>query len=138
MNEIVSFTKVTLSRPARVCPRRSDKSSVAKARSYTFVSSPLPLAKDRTIHTLSRGMMARNEPIHGLEGNRTSFIVVGVLTDKNQGLTELDITENPLQVRSAICFRVSSSKKTRTEIGMKISSAFNPSSDRAPTGQKEV
>ena len=83
-------------------------------------------------------MMARNEPIYGLEGNGTSFIVVGVLTDKNQGLTELDITENPLQVRSAICFRVSSSKKTRTEIGMKISSVFNPSSDRAPTGQKEV
>ena len=97
MNGIVSLTKVTLSRPARVCPRRSDRSSVAKARSYTFVSSSLPPAKDRTIHTLSRGMMARNEPMDGLEGNRTSLIAVNALTDKNQGLTELDIMEDPLQ-----------------------------------------
>jgi len=95
LNGIVSRTKVTLSRPARVGPRRSDKSSVAKARSYTFVSSSLPLAKDRPIHTLSRGMMARNEPIDGLEGNRASFIVANALTDKNQGLIELDIMENP-------------------------------------------
>ena len=29
-------------------------------------------------------------------------------------------------------------KETRTESGIKISNAFNPSSDRAPTGQKEV
>jgi hypothetical protein len=88
---------VTLSRPAGVCPRRRDKSSVAKARSYSFVScSPLP-ANDETIHTLSRGMMARNEPIDGLGGNRTSFIVVNALTDKNQGLAKLDIMENPLQ-----------------------------------------
>jgi hypothetical protein len=71
LNVKVIITKVTLSRPARVCPRRSDKSSVAKARSYTFVSSSLPPAKDRTVHTLSRGTIARNEPIDGLEGNRT-------------------------------------------------------------------
>ena len=42
-------------------------------------------------------MMARNEPIDGLEKNRASFISENVLTDKNQGLTELDVMENPLQ-----------------------------------------
>jgi len=40
---------------------------VAKARSYTFVSSSGP-AKDRSIHTLSRGTIAREEPIDDLEG----------------------------------------------------------------------
>jgi len=86
---------------------------------------------------LSRGMMARNEPTDGLEVNRTSFIVANALTDKNQGLTELDIMENPLQARSVIRFSVII-KKTRTESGIKISNTFKPSSDRAPTGQKEV
>jgi hypothetical protein len=42
-------------------------------------------------------MMARNEPIDDLEGNRMTSIVVNALTDKNQGLTELDVMENPLQ-----------------------------------------
>jgi len=84
LNGVVSLTKVTLSRPAGVCPRRNDKSSVAKARSYTFVSSSLPPVKDRTTHTLSRGMMARNEPIDGLEGDRTSFIVVNAPTDTHR------------------------------------------------------
>ena len=97
MNEIASLTKVTLSRPARVCPSRSDRSSVAKARSYTFVSSSLLPAKDRTSHTLSRGTMAMNEPVDCLEGDRTSFIATNALTDKNQGLTELDVMESPLQ-----------------------------------------
>jgi hypothetical protein len=56
---------VALRRPARVCPKRSDMSSVAKARSYTSVSSSNPVRG--TIHTLARGMMARNETIDGLE-----------------------------------------------------------------------
>jgi hypothetical protein len=75
-------------------------SSVAKARSYTLVSNSLPQAKHRTIvtiHTLSRGMMARNEPMDGLEGNMTGFIVINALTDKNQGLTELATMGNTLQ-----------------------------------------
>lgn len=63
----VSLTKVALSRPARVCPNRSDKSSVAKARSYTSVSNARA-AKNRMVHTLARGTMARNETIDGLEG----------------------------------------------------------------------
>ena len=67
LNGAVSLTKVALRRPARVCPKRSDMSSVAKARSYTCVSSSNP-AKGRTGHTLARGMMARNETIDGLEG----------------------------------------------------------------------
>ena len=41
--------------------------------------------------------MARNETIDGLEGNGASFIVVNALTDKDQGLIELDIMESPLQ-----------------------------------------
>jgi len=63
----VSLTKVALSRPAKVCPKRSDRSSVAKARSYTSVSSS-HVVKNRMIHTLARGTIARNETIDGLEG----------------------------------------------------------------------
>lgn len=87
MNEIVSLTKVTLSRPAGVSPRRSARSSVAKARSYVFVSSSLLPAKNRTTHTLSRGMMARNEPIDCLEKNRTSFILLQTKTRVSLSLT---------------------------------------------------
>lgn len=42
-------------------------------------------------------MMARNEPMDGLEGNMTGFIVINALTDKNQGLTELATMGNTLQ-----------------------------------------
>jgi hypothetical protein len=66
LNGEVSLTKVALSRPAKVCPKRNDRSSVAKARSYTSVSNS-HTAKNRMIHTLTRGMMARNETIGGLE-----------------------------------------------------------------------
>ena len=83
MNGIVCPTDVILSRPARACPRRRDNLSVEKARSYTFVSSSLPPAKNRTIHTWSRGMMTRNETIDALEKNRKAFIVVNALTDSN-------------------------------------------------------
>ena len=87
---------MALSRPAKVCPKRSDRSSVAKARSYTSVSSS-HVAKNRMIHTLARGTMARNETIEGLEGeNRVWGIVANCLTNKNQGITELDIVEYPL------------------------------------------
>lgn len=67
MNGQVSLTKVALSRPAKVCPKRSDRSSVAKARSYTSVSNS-HAAKNRMIHTFARGTMARNETVDGLEG----------------------------------------------------------------------
>jgi predicted nucleotidyltransferase len=67
LNGAVSLTKVALSNPARVCPKRIDNSSVAKARSYTSVSSS-HTAKDRRIHTLARGTMARNETIDSLDG----------------------------------------------------------------------
>jgi hypothetical protein len=67
LNRQVSLTKVALSKPAKVCPNRSDRSSVAKARSYTSVSDS-PVAKKRMVHTLARGTMARNETIDGLEG----------------------------------------------------------------------
>ena len=41
--------------------------------------------------------MARNETIEGLEGeNRVWGIVANCLTNKNQGITELDIVEYPL------------------------------------------
>ena len=76
------------------------------------MSSSLPPAKVRTTHTLSRGMMAMNEPIGGLEGiHRVSFIATNALTDKNQGLTELGIMKNPLQALSVIRFRAPSSKR---------------------------
>ena len=45
LNGIVSLTKVTLSRPAAVCPRRSDKSSVAKARSLHLREQLHPIGK---------------------------------------------------------------------------------------------
>jgi hypothetical protein len=63
----VSLTKVALSRPAKVCPKRSDMSSVAKARSYISVSNS-HVAKNMMIHTLARGTIARNETIDGLAG----------------------------------------------------------------------
>ena len=66
LNGQVSLTKVVLSRPAKVCPKRSDKSSVAKARSYTSVSNSHDV-KNRMIYTLARGAMARNETIDSLE-----------------------------------------------------------------------
>jgi hypothetical protein len=66
LNGEVSLTKVMLSRPAKVRPKRSDRSSVAKARSYTSVSNS-HAAKNRMIYTLARGKMARNETINSLE-----------------------------------------------------------------------
>jgi hypothetical protein len=67
LNGAVSLTKLALSRPAMVCPNRIDNSSVAKARSYTSVSSS-HTAKGRTTHTFARGTMARNETIDSSEG----------------------------------------------------------------------
>jgi hypothetical protein len=67
LNEEAGPTKVVLSRTAKVCPKRSDRSSVAKSTSYTSVSNS-HAAKNRTIHTLARGTTARNETIDGLEG----------------------------------------------------------------------
>lgn len=69
MNEEVSLTKVILSRPAKVCPKRSDRSSVAKSISYTSVSNS-HAAKNTRVHTLARGTTAKNETIDSLEGDR--------------------------------------------------------------------
>jgi hypothetical protein len=60
--ETISLTKVALSKPARVCPIRSDNSSVAKARSYTIMSGS-HTARDIEMRTLARGTIARNETI---------------------------------------------------------------------------
>jgi len=70
LNGEVSLTKVVLSRPARVCPKRSDhRLSVTKSRSYTSVPvSDSNAAKNRMIHTLARGMTAMNETIDNLKG----------------------------------------------------------------------
>jgi hypothetical protein len=95
LNGQVSLTKVALSRPAKVCPKRSDRSSVAKARSYTSVSDSHVPKNGMMMHTLARGTMARNETIDGLEG--VWGIVAYCLTNKDQGITELDKVEYPLQ-----------------------------------------
>ena len=54
-------------------------------------------------------------------------IVANCLTNKNQGVTELDIVEYPLRGWS-VTGRTDYRQKTRTESGMNISNAFNPSS----------
>jgi hypothetical protein len=67
LNGEVSRTKVMLSSSAKVSPKRSDRSSVAKSRSYTSVSNS-NAAKNRMVHTLARGTTPRNETMDGLEG----------------------------------------------------------------------
>ena len=67
MNGEVSPTKVMLSSSAKVSPKRSDRSSVAKSRSYTSVRNS-NAAKNRMVYTLARGMTPRNETMGGLEG----------------------------------------------------------------------
>jgi hypothetical protein len=69
INGAVNLTKVTLIRPARVCPKRNDMSHVVsrKGEELHLVSNS-DRVKGRPIHTLARGIMARNETIDGLEG----------------------------------------------------------------------
>jgi hypothetical protein len=50
LNGQVSLTRVALSRPAKVCPKRSDRSSVAKARSYASVSNSHVAEQDDDAH----------------------------------------------------------------------------------------
>lgn len=50
----VSLTKVALRRPASVCPKRSDNSSVAKERSYAALSG-CQVAEDMSQYTPLRG-----------------------------------------------------------------------------------
>lgn len=52
--------------------------------------------------------------------------IANCLTNKNQGITELDIMEYPLQGRSVTGPR-DYCQKTRTESGMNISNTFSPS-----------
>jgi len=53
-------------------------------------------------------------------------IVANYLTNKNQGITELDKVEYPLRGWSVTTQGII--VKRRTESGMKISNTFNPSS----------
>ena len=49
------------------------------------------------IHTFARGTIARNETIDGLEVRQGGVHRKDRLTDKDQGIVELDEMEYPLQ-----------------------------------------
>jgi hypothetical protein len=94
---VVSLTKVALRRPASVCPTRIDNSSVAKARSYATVSNLPQCQVLKTIYTLARGTMARNETMDELEATQGGMHRKDRLTNKDQGIVELEEMEYPLR-----------------------------------------